>query len=314
MPELGKRRPQSCRPTDSNDGDAGSGWIVPPTIDEADLSILRILHEFEYDPCPSASKRISPVPLYLIYAALWPISKARPVHESPAHLKANVHARVEGLRALGYLRSAKRNWPNFSGRSMRDGRLICVDRVLGQHRLRVDGGEDVAQRFWEFSVYFDHKDHVWNMVNEARTKHPKASDFSTVQAVLEENFKRLTWRYYDEAAHLEWLRRLGYSNAPRPQLPDYGLCYALKAKGIECVRSSERRTGMGPTRRTKAGGRPPVLKSEARKRERLVDRWKQARAAGVLQKDFIEGENVTLAYLTKCINWVAQRRRRSTGS
>ncbi len=63
--------------------------------------------------------------------------------------------------------------------------------------------------------------------------------------------------------------------------------------------------------RKKAGGRPPLSKCEARKREQLVERWNRAKAGGVRQKDFCVDEGVSLKHLTTCMNWFAQRRRRN---
>jgi hypothetical protein len=60
-----------------------------------------------------------------------------------------------------------------------------------------------------------------------------------------------------------------------------------------------------------AGGRPCVSEPEARKREELIGRWNRAKAKGVRQKDFCGDEDVSLKYLTKCVNWRAQRRRRN---
>lgn len=59
------------------------------------------------------------------------------------------------------------------------------------------------------------------------------------------------------------------------------------------------------------GGRRSLPEHEARKREELVGRWNRAKAQGVHQKDFCGDENVSLKYLTKCINWRVQRRRRN---
>ena len=59
-----------------------------------------------------------------------------------------------------------------------------------------------------------------------------------------------------------------------------------------------------------AGGRPGVSLSEARKREQLISDWHTAKTAQVRQDDFCRDTGVTLTYLTKCINWAAQRRRR----
>ena len=67
----------------------------------------------------------------------------------------------------------------------------------------------------------------------------------------------------------------------------------------------------GRAKRKRAGGRPPLSDREARKREELVEQWKQASAEGVCQKDFCADEGIPSKHLTKCINWLAQRRRRS---
>jgi len=62
-----------------------------------------------------------------------------------------------------------------------------------------------------------------------------------------------------------------------------------------------------------AGGRKPLPEEEARRREQLVKQWNQAKAAGICQKDFCDDGNVSLRYLVRCINWAAQRRRRTNG-
>lgn len=59
------------------------------------------------------------------------------------------------------------------------------------------------------------------------------------------------------------------------------------------------------------GGRPSLSKSEARKREALVERWKRAQAEGVRQKAFCRDASVTMKHLTRCINWCTQRGRRN---
>ena len=60
-----------------------------------------------------------------------------------------------------------------------------------------------------------------------------------------------------------------------------------------------------------AGSRPSVPEHEARKRVELAERWRRAKAEGVRQKDFCSDNDVSLEYLTNCMNWLAQRRRRS---
>lgn len=60
-----------------------------------------------------------------------------------------------------------------------------------------------------------------------------------------------------------------------------------------------------------AGGRPPVPEDEARKRKDLVVRWHRAKDKGVRQEDFCSDNKVQLKYLTKCLNWLEQRRRRN---
>jgi hypothetical protein len=62
------------------------------------------------------------------------------------------------------------------------------------------------------------------------------------------------------------------------------------------------------------GGKPPVRQAEARKREQLVQKWRKAKEADVRQKVFCEDNDVSLDYLTKCITWAAQRRRRKGDS
>ena len=68
-----------------------------------------------------------------------------------------------------------------------------------------------------------------------------------------------------------------------------------------------------PTRTEGGGGRPSLPAEEARRREHLVQKWRRAHEAGTSQSDFCVDEGITIAYLTKCINWAAQRRRRTTG-
>ncbi|MEK6675987.1 MAG: hypothetical protein AABZ47_10080 [Planctomycetota bacterium] len=62
------------------------------------------------------------------------------------------------------------------------------------------------------------------------------------------------------------------------------------------------------------GGRPSVSKPEARNREELIEQWKKAKTARVCQKDFCSDNKISLAYLAKCLNWAAQRRRRTDNS
>jgi len=206
------------------------------TIDHVDLLVLRALHEFEYDPCEFGQPRVSPVPLYLVFAAVWPVSQEKPYYEGVVGLNVNLHARLEGLRALGYVRSARLNWQTFDKRLMRDGRFIAVMCERGMHRLPVDNGEDVHQGFLEFRVYFDHKSHFYRDVDEARTKHPGVNDVTVVHTVLDNGYKRLSWRHYNEDALAEWYRKIGHANARRNEPNEYGSCYALTRKGIECVR------------------------------------------------------------------------------
>lgn len=73
-------------------------------------------------------------------------------------------------------------------------------------------------------------------------------------------------------------------------------------------------TDSNVTTRKNAGGRKPLPEKEARYRENLVEEWHQAKSAGVCQKDFCNDRKLSLKHLAKCINWVAQRRRRKNGS
>lgn len=64
------------------------------------------------------------------------------------------------------------------------------------------------------------------------------------------------------------------------------------------------------SRRPRRGGRPRLSAAESEKRRSIVAKWNRAKEKRVRQKDFCTDENVSLEYLTKCINWVAQRKRR----
>lgn len=59
------------------------------------------------------------------------------------------------------------------------------------------------------------------------------------------------------------------------------------------------------------GGRPRVNASEKRRREELLEAWERAKTAGVRQKDFCQDEGVSTTYLTMCIDWRRQKKRRA---
>lgn len=64
------------------------------------------------------------------------------------------------------------------------------------------------------------------------------------------------------------------------------------------------------TGRKRTGGRLPLPEHEAKKRRALVEAWTLAKSKGVSQGDFAGDRGVSVEHLTKCINWMAQRRRR----
>ncbi len=61
----------------------------------------------------------------------------------------------------------------------------------------------------------------------------------------------------------------------------------------------------------KRGGRPAISLEEDKRRQDLISEWNRAREAGELQDEFCKRKKITTAYLTRCINWKSQQRRRN---
>ncbi len=153
--------------------------------------------------------------------------------------------------------------------------------------------------------------------------------WSEADGVLMETVSRMAWysmrpRGWELAAKAEQESSVPMSPTPKTEAPssyteDAWLSasdMAAQTGGEVQQAQSSSRAAQSSTRGTvpKSGGRPTVSEPEARKREELVGRWNRAKAEGVHQKDFCGDENVSLKYLTKCINWRAQRRRRRNES
>lgn len=110
-----------------------------PTPEE--LQVLQLLYELEYDPAPSQIRPVSPVPVYLIEAALMPLTQHWEPGKPAAYYKPQ-RGRLELLRKLGLVSS---NEPSPSTlylpcADLRDGRRVEIDTCThagGRHAAKV---------------------------------------------------------------------------------------------------------------------------------------------------------------------------------
>lgn len=223
---------------------ARSGGVPQPApqLDAIDRQILAVLHELEFDPCQhrhgGCHERISPVPYYLIYAAAMPLVKPHNGQASEPSSRSNLLARLEGLKTLGFVRAAERNWPEFSFQEMRDGRFISVEATRTDKKRR--GGMSkksrvqVVIRELTYEVRFGLLTDLDKKLQAAGYGDPETNPCRIFESVINE-FRHLSWVYANEADMKKWLKSIGMET--QPDLPKYGLCYTLTSDGITCARS-----------------------------------------------------------------------------
>lgn len=260
-------------------------------LDSFDRLILSAMHEFEYDPCRSRHgprPRLSPVPLYLIYAATIPLSKQRIEGRREPMIEADVHARVEALKTLGFVRDGERNWQEFSFRTMRDGRFIDVDSELG------DGPRSSKSRpectiaqipYRKYTVRFGDCSNFDAALETAGYNEPDADHQKIFKSVMR-SFPQLSWYYYDEVSKKEHRKNVGIPY--REELSSFGLCYALTPSGIAIARAASTQAGdsAGTTGRDRDSAVTPMSddKYEWARQIELVRATDQVLGAGTLDK------------------------------
>lgn len=215
-------------------------------LDAFDRRILEVMHEFEYDPFRERHSgpphRISPVPLYLLHAATCPLTEQRVDGKRWPTTGPDVHARVEALKTLGFAREGDRNWPEFSIRTMRDGRFISVDSELGDGpRPSKSRPEHTIVRclYREYHVRFGHHSDLDAALETAGYNKSGAAHIEIMESVMR-TFRYLSWHYYDEASKKKWSKQIGIPY--REDLSWYGLCYALNPNGIAAARVASKQT------------------------------------------------------------------------
>jgi DNA-binding winged helix-turn-helix (wHTH) protein len=211
-------------------------------LDASDQRILSALHELEYDPSRHRvggwQERISPVPYYLLYAAAVQLVKPVPGHRSWPSSESNLLARVEGLKTLGFVRAAERNWPTFTIREMRDGRFISVNATRSTEELL--GGRSkkspvtVAVRQLTYEVRLGWLTDLADRLKEVGYHDSPANQIETMHSVLHE-FACLTWIHANETDIEKWYKSIGSESQPRTH--KYSDCCTLTPKGIAYARS-----------------------------------------------------------------------------
>lgn len=248
-------------------GPSNAGRDMPNAasiLDSFDRLILSAMHEFEYDPFRSRDgirPRISPVPIYLIYAATVSLSKQRIDGRRQPMIEVDVHARVEALKSLGFVRDGDRNWQEFSCRAMRDGRFIDVESELGDGPRSSESRPEctIARILYrEYIVCFGDLSDFNAALETAGYNESDADCLNIFHSVLG-SFRHLSWYYYDEASKKEHFKNVGIPY--HEELSSYGLCYALTPSGIAAVRNTRTETS---DRQIEAGpGKQADLKQAA---------------------------------------------------
>ena len=210
-------------------------------LDRCDRLILSAMHEFEYDPFrghDGPRPRLSPVPLYLIYAATTPLSEQRMDGRRWPMIEVDVHARVEALKTLGFVRDGDRNWQAFDCRAMRGGRFIHVESEPGIVPRRGESmPEDTTPQtlFREYRIHFGDLSEFEAAMASAWHSDPDGDSCVIFESVMC-TFPKMSWRYYDEASRKQLSDEIGI---PLPEhLSDYALCYALTPSGIAAARAT----------------------------------------------------------------------------
>ena len=83
----------------------------------------------------------------------------------------------------------------------------------------------------------------------------------------------------------------------------------IKAVRRDLTAISKSKSAAGVKRR----GRKPLKRSEAGKRQKILEGWKQANQSHISRVDFCDDKNITVDYLEKCQAWERQRANRDGG-
>jgi hypothetical protein len=78
---------------------------------------------------------------------------------------------------------------------------------------------------------------------------------------------------------------------------------ALRAVSHALASDTEPGSAGGTTKKAGKGGRKPLCKKEAERRQETIKAWNQARDSGICKCDFCEDRQITIAYLDKCLDW-----------
>ena len=166
-------------------------------ISPDDLRILQLMSELEHKPI-RGQRPISPVPAFLIAAAVVPLLDASSISERdssyPRHRSAwgdfpNILARLARLRTLRYVQGTKPVNVIPLSAKLSDERFVHVEHRQGSSPIRKSDGEIVSVTFHEYTVFVD-----WCANLDAALRDAEYSgDLETYNSVMEQ-FRRRTFR------------------------------------------------------------------------------------------------------------------------
>ncbi len=222
-----------------------------PLVDAFDMAILRAIHEFEYDPAHSR-ERVTPVPVYLIYAGVVPLSNLGDGHWPTGG--PNVAARLEAMTELGQVRRGEPRLVSFDYRGLTNGRFIHAEavrgvdeRTLGEH---VQDQRTIEVPWVEIQVRFGMQCEFEREYDAAMKGQPDSAQPVVIERVLRK-FPHLSCRFYDRKTEQKWLQLLGREGDVNEN--DWGACYSLLADGIRAVRKAT-----VPVEPVETGGNDPA--------------------------------------------------------
>lgn len=205
-------------------------------LDDFDIQILSVLHEFEYDPLKSERGRITPVPAYVLYAATIPLVAA-PGERHEATFGPNVVARAEALCKLGLIKRTDQRLLSFGMRELRNGRFIDIDCERGvDKRFGGRRGEEPIPfqvPFIEYHVRFGLQAEFYDDYDKACDGLSSDEQFDIWETVAE-RYDQLRCRFYDKKKEIEYWDSICVGM--RGSQNELGYCYSLEPGGISTVR------------------------------------------------------------------------------